>query len=47
MEPVKVVFRVNGATFVCTDPEQLKSFLNSGWKKVENQRQPRKKKTEK
>ena len=47
MEPVKVVFGVNGATFICTDPEQLKSFLSSGWSKVEKPKQPRKKKTEK
>lgn len=31
MEPVKVVFSVNGSTFVCTRPEQLDSFLSSGW----------------
>lgn len=32
MEPVKVVFSVNGSTYVCTRPEQLESFLASGWK---------------
>lgn len=31
MEAVKVVFSVNGSTFVCTRPEQLESFLSSGW----------------
>lgn len=31
MEPVKVVFSVNGAVFTCTRPEQLESFLSSGW----------------
>lgn len=31
MEPVKVVFTVNGAKFVCTRPDQLESFLSSGW----------------
>lgn len=32
MEPVKVVFSVNGSVFTCTRPEQLESFLSSGWK---------------
>lgn len=31
MEPVRVVFSVNGAVFTCTRPEQLESFLSSGW----------------
>ena len=31
MEPVKVVFTVNGTQFTCTRPEQLESFLSSGW----------------
>lgn len=31
MKPVKVVFTVNGSLFVCSTPEQLESFLSSGW----------------
>lgn len=31
MEPVKVIFTVNGSKFVCTRPDQLESFLSSGW----------------
>lgn len=31
MKPVKVVFTVNGSFFVCSTPEQLESFLSSGW----------------
>ena len=31
MEPVKVIFTVNGAKFTCTRPDQLESFLSSGW----------------
>lgn len=31
MEPVKVIFTVNGAKFECTTADQLESFLSSGW----------------
>lgn len=31
MKPVKVRFTVNGSIFVCSTPEQLESFLASGW----------------
>ena len=31
MEPVTVVFTVNGTKFTCTRPEQLESVLSSGW----------------
>jgi hypothetical protein len=35
MEPVKVIFTVNGSKFECTRPDQLESFLSSGWEVYE------------
>lgn len=29
--PVKVIYTVNGSDFLCRTPEQLESFLSSGW----------------